>query len=198
MAGNLSRHLTKRQTEVAHHKHDTQNNATNQAEGLQRIGPHDRLHTTLTSVEPNEQHHNRRIQNEGQIILVENEQLQHCTNHVCTQRSTQHLTDEEEPSARLVRQHTETSVEILIERHHIHLVEQRNQHESDDQVTHEEAQHHLHIRETIGCNRAGNRDECYARNCSTHHCKCSDVPRCFTSTCKEACVIGLATRPPSY
>ena len=76
-----------------------------------------------------------------------------------------------------VRPHAETAVEILVQRHHAHAVEQRYEHEGYDQITYDESTYHLHVGEAVGCYRAGHRYERHARYGRSDHSQAPPLPQ---------------------
>ena len=66
-----------------------------------------------------------------------------------------HFGDEEEPGTRTVGRHAETVLQIFVDGYQVHFVEQRYQQIGYDELSGNEAQHHLQIAEAAGGNHAG-------------------------------------------
>ena len=67
--------IRKGEIQPPHDEDDRQDEARHETEGLERIGPDQRLDTPLLRIEPDEGHRNQRIEPERQPVTVENEQL---------------------------------------------------------------------------------------------------------------------------
>ncbi len=167
--GHLHGRLGRTQPQLARHEDDAQHHAAYQTRRLQQIRPDDRLHAAATGVEPYQRHHHGGIDRERYTVVVEYQRLQNGADDVSPDRRSQHLGYEEEPCAAAVRPHAETAVEILVQRHHAHAVEQRYEHEGYDQITYDESTYHLHVGEAVGCYRAGHRYERHARYGRSDH-----------------------------
>ena len=72
-----------------------------------------------------------------------------------TDSGTEHFGDEEEPGTRTVGRHAETVLQIFVDGYQVHFVEQRYQQIGYDELSGNEAQHHLQITEAAGGNHAG-------------------------------------------
>ena len=90
--------------------------------------------------------------------------------------------------------HAEPVVEILVERHHFHLIEERDQHEGDDHLPYRESQHHLHVGEGVGGHRSGHRNEGHARYGCADHGQSGHIPWSAAVAREETGVVGLAAR----
>ena len=101
--GDFAHRIRKGEIQPPHDEDDRQDEARHETEGLERIGPDQRLDTPLLRIEPDEGHRTQRIEPERQPVTVENEQLQHGTDDIDPQRGAENFRDEEEPCAGAVR-----------------------------------------------------------------------------------------------
>ena len=189
-------HPAGREAEPVGDEDDREDEAAHQADGLERVGPDERLHAALLRIEPDEGHRDQRVGPQRQAVVVEDQQLEHRTDNVDAQGGAQHLRDEEEPGARAVRMDAEAVVEVLVERDDPQPVKGRDEQEGHDKLPDGEARNHLHVGERIGGHRTGDRDEGHARHGGADHGEGRHVPRGAAPAGEEPGVVGPAAREP--
>ena len=175
------------------YEHDAQHHREHKAERLERIGPDNRLHTALLSVEPDESDGKNHIHHKRNTERGKHKALEHHAHHIEAHCRAEHLRDEEEPCAALVGHCPEALLKVAIDGDEVALIEHRHEHIGYSYVAYNEAEAHLQIRETLAHHHARNRDECDARNGGSHGGKCHYIPRHTAITGKETCVVALAS-----
>ena len=183
-----------RQSQFPHDEYDAEHDASDQADRFERVGPDQRLDAALLRIEPDEEHRDGHVDPERQSVVVEDEQLHDGADDIDAQCGAERFGDEEEPGPRAVGAHAEPVVEILVERHHFHLIEERDQHEGDDHLPYRESQHHLHVGEGAGGHRPGHRNEGHARYGCADHGQSGHIPWSAAVAREETGVVGLAAR----
>ena len=183
-----------RQSQFPHDEYDAEHDASDQADRFERVGPDQRLDAALLRIEPDEEHRDGHVDPERQSVVVEDEQLHDGADDIDAQCGAERFGDEEEPGPRAVGAHAEPVVEILVERHHFHLIEERDQHEGDDHLPYRESQHHLHVGEGVSGHRSGHRNEGHARYGCADHGQSGHIPWSAAVAREETGVVGLAAR----
>ena len=172
---------------------DAEYHRNNEAHGLERIGPDERLHPAPEGVEPHQSYGENHIQDKGQMQRLEDQHLQHHAHQEEAYGGAQHLRNKEKPGPRAIRREAEPVLEILINRNQIHAVEQRHQHVGDEQLPHDEPQYHLQIRESAGGHHTGHRDEGHPRNHGTDHGESHHIPGRLAIAHEKTLIVGPVT-----
>ena len=107
---------------------------------------------------------------------------------------TEHLGDEEKPCPRLVGRESEPLLQVAVNGHQIHPVEERDQDEGNNQLSGHKAQYHLQVGESAAGHHAWHGYEGYSRYTGADHGKSHHVPRGFAIAHKEAGIIRFAAR----
>ncbi len=130
----------------------------------------------MESVQPDQCHRDGHVQQERQSERFEYQQLQRQAYQEQADGSTEHFGDEEEPGTRAVGRDAETVFQIFVDGYQVHFVKQRYQQIGYDELSGNEAQHHLQIAEVAGGNHAGYGYIGHTRNGGTDHGKRHDIP----------------------
>ncbi len=197
-ADHVLRRLGPREPEGPHDEKERQHEAAHQTGRLERVGPDERLHAPAPRIEPHEQHREGRIAPQRHAPGIEDQLLHHGAHHEDLERGPEHLRDEKEPGPRMVGRRAEARIEVLVERHHVQAVEERNQHESHRALPHGEAEHHLHVGERIVGHRAWHRYERDARHGAADHGESRHVPGRAAVAREETGIVGAAPRKPGH
>lgn len=173
---------------------DAEYDRDDEAEGLERICPDQRFHSALERIQPDEEHRQTHIGPKRTTERFEYDQLERQAHEEETDSRTEHLGNEEKPCPRLVGRKSEPLLQVAVNGHQIHPVEERDQHESNDQLSGHEAQYHLQVGESTAGHHARHGYEGHTRYTGADHGKSHHVPRGFAIADEEAGIIRLAAR----
>ena len=124
---------------------------------------------------------------------IEYQKLHHDADQKDPDGCAQHFGDKEEPCPGFVGGYSETLLEVFVDRDQLHPVEERNQHEGDDELSDDKTQHHLQVRKVVDFDPPRHRNEGYARNARSDHGQSYDEPRRFAVSDEESLIVGLSS-----
>ena len=176
---------------VAHDKEDTQGDRQDEAAGLQEVSPHNGLDAATERDKIDHGGGEHSIEPERDTQGLEHQNLQHGAHDEQTDTGTKHLAHEEDPGTGLIRSRGETVVEVLVDTGEVELVEQRDKHVGNQNLSDGEAQHHLHIGERSALHHTGYADEGHAGDSCADGGHSHQCPVVLAVAGVETCAIRL-------
>ena len=151
--------FTHGEVQVTDHREDDHDEGREETDGLEGIRKHQCADATTTGVEPDEGHHQEHVHEEGDAHGVEDKLLEDDTHHVEPHGGTRHLRQEEEGGPRQIGPFPEPLPEVAVDGGEVQTVVERQQHEGDGEIAHDESEAHLQIGHLRRQHHARHRDE---------------------------------------
>lgn len=186
------------EVQTAHRRHDDEHEGSEHAGGLERVRPHEGLHSGTARVEPDEQYHHHYRTRKRHMPGIEHEMLEDEANHIEPHRCANEFGDNEERRTGLVAASAEALAQITVYGGEVQLVIYGQEDKCHGEIARDEAQAHLQVGHIALEHHAGHGNEGYAGDGRTHHAKGHHRPRTLPVAAEESLVACVTRRDAAY